>query len=163
MVSLHTLFSTLDGPDQDLIAAMRARPRAPITELSRITGMARGTVLNRLERLERSGAITGHGPEIGPGAAGAPVVAFTTLSIAQGSHDDLLEKLASLEEVLEVHVVTGSGDLLCRVAAASNDHLHEVLQRIVGMAGITRADSQLALSTPVSRTLADQVLARRRR
>ena len=56
-----------------------------------------------------------------------------------------------------MHVVTGEGDLLCRVAARSNDHLHEIFQRIVATDGVRRSESQLALHTAVSRTLADLV------
>ena len=59
----------------------------------------------------------------------------------------------AIPQVLEVHVVTGAGDLLCRVAARSNDHLHDVIQRIVRIDGAIRSQSQLALDTPVQRTL----------
>ena len=62
-----------------------------------------------------------------------------------------------MPEVLEVHVVTGQGDLLCRLAARSNDHLHELIQGIVGIEGVVRTDSQLALHTPFRRTQADLV------
>ena len=157
------LFDRLDASDQALLAALRAQPRASITNLARITGFARGTVQTRLDRLVQRGAVRGFGPDLDPVLVGAPVMAFTTLSISQGSHDDLIDLLAAVEEILDVHVITGSGDLLCRVVASSNDHLHDVLQQIVRMPGVTRADSQLALSTPVSRTLADQLLARRQR
>ena len=56
---------------------------------------------------------------------------FTTLEIAQGSDDQILAGLADIGEVLEVHAVTGPGDLHLRVVARSNEHLHDVLQRIL--------------------------------
>ena len=148
-----------DRPDLLLIAAMRANPRATITNLSRVTGMARATVQSRLRRLEAEGVVTGHGPDLSPAASGYGVSSFTTLSIAQGRHDDVVDALRAMPEVLEVHVVTGSGDLLCRIAARSNDHLHELLQTIVAMPEVGRAETQLALSTPIHRTLADLVAA----
>ena len=150
-----------DPPDLLLISTMRSNPRATITNLARITGMARATVQSRLRRLEEVGVITGHGPDLSPAASGFSVTAFTTLSIAQGRHDDVVEALQATAEVLEVHVVTGSGDLLVRIAARSNDHLHELLQTIVAMPEVGRAETQLALSTPVNRTLADLVAATR--
>lgn len=150
-----------DPPDLWLIAAMRTNGRATITTLARITGMARATVQTRLRRLESEGVITGHGPDLSPSAVGFGVTAFTTLSIAQGRHDDVVDALRATPEVLEVHVVTGSGDLLVRIAARSNDHLHELLQRIVAKPEVARAETQLALSTPVDRTLADLVTATR--
>lgn len=147
----------LDRTDVLLVARMRANPRATITMLSRLTGLARATVHTRLQRLEAEGVITGYGPDLDPVASGYGVVAFTTLSIVQGHHDDVVARLAEIPEVLEVHVVTGSGDLLCRLGARSNDHLHELLQGIVARPEVGRAETQLALSTPVSRTVADLV------
>lgn len=148
-----------DSTDVLLISRMRANPRATITTLSRLTGLARATVQARLRRLEAERVITGYGPDLDPAASGYGVVAFTTLSIVQGHHDDVVERLAQIPEVLEVHVVTGSGDLLCRVGAQGNDHLHELLQVIVAMPEVGRAETQLALSTPVSRSIADLVAA----
>jgi DNA-binding Lrp family transcriptional regulator len=79
----------LDPLDLALLTALRASPRAGILELSRAVGVARATVQSRLERMERTGVITGYGPDINVAAAGYPVQAFVTLEIAQGA----LEKL----------------------------------------------------------------------
>ncbi len=149
----------IDSTDERLIAALRQNGRASITELARVTGAARGTVQSRLERLVRRGAITGFGPDLDAAAVGFPVTAFTTLSIRQGGHDSLVRRLTDVPEVLSIHVVTGSSDLLCRLAARSNDHLHDLLQSIVAMPEVGRAESQLALSTLLERPLAGLVSA----
>lgn len=160
MENLMYLTRGLDEADARLIVALRRRSRASITELARMTGMARGTVQTRLQRLHDRGAIVGHGPDLAASKIGYSVVAFATLSISQGGHDALIERLRSIPEVLEVHVITGSGDLLCRIAAQSNDHLHELIQMVVAMPEVSRTDTQLALSSPISRTLADLLVAR---
>ena len=152
----------IEAPDTLLIATMRANPRATITMLSQMTGMARATVQSRLRRLEDARVIVGYGPDLDASASGYGVSAFTTLSIVQGSHDDVVARLAEIPEVLEVHVVTGSGDLLCRLGAGSNDHLHELLQKVVAWPEVGRAETQLALSTPVNRTVADLIASKRR-
>ena len=59
--------------------------------------------------------------------------------------------------MLEVHAVTGPGDLHLRIVASSNDHLHDVLQRVLALPGITRTTTQLALHTPFERSVADLV------
>ncbi len=144
-----------DQSDWRLISALRSNGRSSVTELAKQTSMARSTVQLRLSRLESEGVITGYGPDLAPARAGFGVTAFTTLSIVQGSHDRVVSNLRAIAEILEVHVVTGEGDLLCRIAARSNDHLHELLQLIVAMPEVGRADSQLALSSPVAKTIAD--------
>lgn len=147
----------IDDADRTLIAAIRRHGRVSNSELSRITNMARGTVQSRIDRLTQKGVITGWGPDLDPRATDRSVVAFTTLSIAQGAHERVVAALDQIPDVLEVHVVTGGGDLLCRVAARSNDHLHELIQQIVAEDGVLRSESQLALHTPISRTLADLI------
>ena len=51
--------------------------------------MARGTVQARLDRMERTGVITGWGPDISPEAIGYGVTAFVTIQIAQHSGRDM--------------------------------------------------------------------------
>ncbi len=103
--------------------------------------------------------IVGYGPDIDPAAAGLGVLAFTTLAISQGSHNRVVAHLRTIPEILEIHTVTGSGDLLVRIVARSNDHLHLVLQRVVSSPDVNRTETQLALSSTVLRTLADLVRA----
>lgn len=143
----------LDDLDRRLIGAIDADPKVSHARLSRDLGIARGTVTTRLDRLERDGVIVGYGPSIDPAAAGLGVLAFCTLEIAQGTHAATTGAIAAIDEVVEIHTVTGPGDLLVRVVARSNDHLHDVLQRITHIAGVRRSQSQLALATSLSRTV----------
>ena len=145
----------LDQLDLGIIAALRRHPRISMVDLARELGIARGTAYSRLDRLEGAGVITGHGPDVDPTCVGLDVLAFCTLEISQGSHDVTVAALASIAQILEVHTVTGSGDLHCRVIARSNDHLHTVLQQIAAIPTVLRSQTQLALSTVYERTIAD--------
>ncbi len=145
----------IDETDQRIIVALRKRPRASVSELSRSLSLARGTVHTRLDRLEHRGVVTGYGPDLNLAAAGYPVRAFTTLSIAQGHHDRVVDQLQSIPQILEVHTITGPGDLLVKIAARSNDHLHDVLQIISSITEVSHSTTQLALASPVLRSGAD--------
>lgn len=141
----------LDNLDRQLIGELRSNPRSSLTSLAKRTGVARGTVYSRLDQLESTGVITGYGPEIDAASAGFSVLAFCTLEIEQGSHDATTSELAKLTEILEIHTVTGEGDLLVRIVATSNDHLHELIQTMSTIPTIARTQTQLALATTVSR------------
>ncbi len=119
--------------------------------------MARGTVQSRLDRLIERGIITGFGPDIEAAAAGYDVRAFTTLSIAQGRHDRTIQHLSSIPEVLEIHTVTGAGDLLLKIVATTNEDLHRILQEISALDEVSHTETQLALATPLLRTVADLI------
>jgi DNA-binding Lrp family transcriptional regulator len=137
--------------DLALLGALAGATRPNVLELSRRLGQARNTVQARIDRLQSSGVITGYAPMIDLPALGYTVVAFTTLEIAQGQEGAVLDGLAIIPEVLETHKITGPGDLLCRIVARTNDHLHDVLERILQLPGIARTTSALALVSPIQR------------
>jgi DNA-binding Lrp family transcriptional regulator len=144
----------LDSLDVDLMRALRERPRSGVLELSRVLGVARGTVQARLDRLERTGIITGYGPDIDLVAAGYPVQAFVSLEIAQGALDDVTAALTALPAVVEAYATTGSSDVLCRLAAASHEELRDALLTLDRSAAVARSTSVVVLSVVVApRTL----------
>ena len=140
----------IDPLDAALIDLLAAEPRVGVLEASRRLGVARGTVQARLDRMRDRGVITGYGPEVDPAALGYEVTAFITLEIRQaGGHDPVAERLAAIPEVLEVHTITGAGDMLCRVVARTNADLQRVLDAIVSAEGVVRSSTLISLATQV--------------
>jgi DNA-binding Lrp family transcriptional regulator len=140
----------IDSLDAGIIELFAAEPRIGVLEASRRLKVARGTVQARLDRLHARGAVTGYGPDVDPEAIGYGVTAFVTLEIRQaGGHDPLAERLALIPEILEVHTMTGAGDMICRVVARTNADLQRVIDAIVATAGVVRASTVIALATPV--------------
>lgn len=159
--TLNVVTRPLDDIDLRLLDALRRAPHAAVSELAATVGVARGTFYSRIDRLEREGVVTGYGPDIDTVRAGLSVLAFTVLEIAQGSHESTIELLVDIHEIVDIHTITGQGDLLCRIVARSNDHLHEVLQRIAHIETVMRSQTQLALSSPHQRGVLDALLAQR--
>jgi DNA-binding Lrp family transcriptional regulator len=154
MVPLYTMTTTsrgrVDPLDAALIELLATEPRVGVLEASRRLRVARGTVQARLERLQARGVITGYGPDVAPAALGYEVTAFITLEIRQaGGHDPVAERLAEIPEVLELHTITGAGDMLCRVVARSNADLQRVLDAIVSTDGVVRSATVISLATQV--------------
>ena len=146
---LCILASEIDDLDARLIAALAAAPRAAVLDLARRLGVARGTVQARLDKLQRRGVITGFGPDLSARALGYGVVAFTTIEIVQGRLADVVAHLRAIPEVLEAHATTGPGDLHCRLAARSNEHLQDVINRVLDVGGIARTETHVALSEQI--------------
>jgi DNA-binding Lrp family transcriptional regulator len=140
----------VDALDLALLTALRENPRAGVLEISRIVGVARATVGSRLQRLEDRGVVTGYGPDLGLEAAGYEVQAFITLEIAQGSLDGVAADLSAIPGVLEAFATTGSGDVLCKVAAASHSDLQATLLELNRSAFVSRSTSVVVLSTIVA-------------
>ncbi len=137
-----------DPLDARLVLLLAAEPRIGVLECSRRLGVARATVQSRLDRMQRRGVIRGFGPDLDPAALGYGVTAFVTLEIRQGrGHDVVARHLAGIPEVLELHTVTGQGDLLCRIVARSNQDLQRVIDQVVADPDIVRTSTLIALST----------------
>src|SRR5215467_6190696 len=154
MVALYIMTTSyaepIDELDAALIELLTAEPRVGVLEASRRLRVARGTVQARLDRMHERGVITGYGPDVDPAALGYEVTAFITLEIRQvGGHDPVAERLAAIPEVLEVHTITGAGDMLCRVVARTNADLQRVIDSIVSAEGVVRSSTVIALATPV--------------
>jgi DNA-binding Lrp family transcriptional regulator len=145
---------TLDDLDLLLLRLLDENPRAGVLELSRLAGVARATVTARMQRWQAAGVVTGYGPELDLEAAGFPVQALATLEIAQGQLSEISEFLSSLPGVIEAYATTGTGDVVCRLAAASNADLQDLLLRLNESEAIRRSTSVVILSTVVrSRTI----------
>jgi DNA-binding Lrp family transcriptional regulator len=152
-----------DRLDAALVHALHRAPRTGVLELSRVLGVARGTVQARLDRLLRRGLLR-LSPQVDPAALGYPVTAFLTLELHQDTgRDAVTEQLSGIPQVLEAHTTTGAGDLLVRVVARDNTHLQEVIDAVVATPAVARTSTVIALQDVVRhRTLPllDQAVGR---
>ncbi|WP_182262841.1 Lrp/AsnC family transcriptional regulator [Rhodococcus sp. UFZ-B548] len=139
----------LDAVDLALLDAMHKHPRAGALELSRQVKVARATVQARSKRMEDAGVIAGYVPHVNLAAAGFGVQAFVTLQIAQGALDTVTAELEAIPGVLEAFATTGSGDVLCRIAAASHEDLQTTLLELNRSGVATRSISVMVLSVVV--------------
>ena len=151
----------LDSLDARLLLLLTDEPRLSVLECSRRLDVARGTVQARLNKLIERGVLTGFPPALDLAAMGYELTAFASVEIAQGRRTEVIDGLASINEVCEVHATTGGGDLLVRMVARSNADLQRVTDDLVNVEGVQRVSSSIALSTPIPsriRPLLEQLL-----
>ncbi len=87
-------------------------------------------------------------PHPDPSHFGFPVVAFCSLTINQDlGHDAVVEALAEIPELIEIHTVSGSSDLMARIAARSNPDLQRVLDAMIATRTVLRSSSVIVLNT----------------
>lgn len=139
----------VDDLDVRILQLFTDEPRVGVLEASRRLGVARGTAQVRIDRMIAAGVIRTFAPTVDPAALGYRVTAFATLEIRQGARDRVAAHLAQIPEVLEVHTITGPGDLLCRIVSRDNDDLQRVIDDLVGDEDILRTSTLIALTTVV--------------
>lgn len=139
----------LDRLDAGILRLLHDEPRIGVLEMSRRLGVARGTVQARLDKMIDRGVISGFGPDVDLAALGYGVMAFTTIEVVQGRIGDVITPLQAIPEVLEVHSIAGQGDLLLRLAARSNEHLMDLLERILSIEDIARTSTAIGLARQI--------------
>lgn len=143
---LYTLHM-IDALDRSLLRLLHEEPQVGVLGAARRLKVARGTVQARLDKLRNRGVIASESPSLSPAAMGFPVMAFCTLAIAQRQgHDPVIEHLSAIPEVLEVHTITGEGDLWIRIVGRDNGDLQRVIDDVLATESVVRSSTVIALS-----------------
>ncbi|WP_240630232.1 Lrp/AsnC family transcriptional regulator [Specibacter cremeus] len=137
--------STLDPLDVRLVLALIDDPRAQVSELAELLGVARNTVQSHLRRLQRGGVLRNGGRDVDLAAVGYDVVAFITVEVTHRDLDGVIAALRAVPQVLEVFEISGRGDVWCRVAARDVHHLQVALRQILRIKGVIRTETSLGL------------------
>ena len=141
--------NSLDPTDLRILLELIKDPRIQIGELSEILGIARNTAQSRVRRMLRSGLLHDGGREIDLEAVGYDVVAFVTIEVNHRELDGVVGALRLIPQVLEVHEISGRGDVWCRVVATDTHNLQAALRSILRIKGVIRTETVLALHTHI--------------
>lgn len=142
--NLHFM-QPLDSTDRRILLAWSSAVRRSASSIAGLLGMGRNTVQSRLSRLE--GEVLGPlDRRIPPAALGYGLLSFVELHVDQRHLDTICQSLAEIPEVLEAHGLTGSADILVRVAAANAEELFRVHGQLLHIKGVQRADSALSMA-----------------
>lgn len=135
----------LDRTDLDLLDALTADPRATVVALAEKLGLSRNTVQARMARLEQSGVFLSFERSLSPAVLGFPLQAFVSISVRQTELPRIISELARIPEVVQAHGLSGSVDLLTRVACRDARHLFDTDARILSIEGVERTETSLAM------------------
>src|SRR5258705_2493154 len=97
----------LDDIDTRLIARLRENARAPVAELARALGLSRTTVQSRLERLERSGVITGYTVRLSDAHQRGMIHAYVMLTVLPKAAAGVVAAIRKMPAVRLLQSVSG--------------------------------------------------------
>ena len=109
----------LDPLDERILAELTANARIAHIELGAKINLSRNAVRQRIERLERDGAIQGY-----------------TVLLGESRRP----------EVVQCEVLSGEFDLMLRVNAATPERVHLVWKEIAAMSGVENTVTSFVLS-----------------
>jgi len=137
----------LDNLDRRLLALLRENARSSIAALAKELGVARGTVQNRLARLERDGTVVGYSVRLKPQVEEHRIRALMTIAVEGNRVDTVIASLRGDPAVGALHSTNGRWDIVAELRADSLASFDQVLGRIRQLEGISSTETSLLLST----------------
>lgn len=137
--------SVLDRTDLDILDALSADPRTTVVALAERLRLSRNTIQARMTRLEQSGVFLPYERSFSPAVLGFPLQAFVSIGVRQTELPRITVELARIPEVLQAYGLSGSIDILARVACRDARHLFDTDARILSIDGVERTETSLAM------------------
>jgi DNA-binding Lrp family transcriptional regulator len=141
----------MDELDRKLIDALREDARRPTAELARALGLSRTTVQSRLERLERTGVVTGYTVRLSDTHERGQIHAYVLITLAPRQAPSVIAAVRAIPAVRLLQSVSGQFDLIAVVAAPSVADMDRVIDAIGVLDGVERTTSSIVLSTKLDR------------
>ena len=138
---------SMDATDQQLLSLLRKDARASIATLAQKLGVSRGTVTNRITRLEDTGIIVGYTVRLRPDAEPNEIRAWMSIAVEGNETRAVIANLLGEPGVASLHDTNGRWDLLAELRAANLSELSQVLERIRLVRGISSTETSIHLQT----------------
>jgi Lrp/AsnC family leucine-responsive transcriptional regulator len=138
----------LDPIDHQIIELLSENARRTMADIGDKVGLSASAVTRRIERLEKSGVISGYTVVIDHRKAGRPIQAFTEVRFA-GTADlrEIKEAAAQLPEVQAVFTTAGDPDALVWVQVPDVERLGQVIEKLRRGGRVTGTKTLIVLDT----------------
>jgi DNA-binding Lrp family transcriptional regulator len=137
----------MDSLDHRLIGLLRTNARSTVATLAHKLGVSRGTVKNRITRLEDDGVITGYTVRLKPDSQPNEIRAWTSIAVEGNQMRKVIAALLGEPGVASVHDTNGRWDLLAEIRSSNLTELGQVLERLRLIKGIGATETSIHLMT----------------
>lgn len=137
----------MDTLDLKLLALLRTNARASVATLAHKLGVSRGTISNRIARLEDQGVIVGYTVRLRPDTEADQITAWMNIAVEGNQTRVVISSLLGEPGVASLHDTNGRWDLLAELRASQLSELAEVLERVRLIKGIANTETSIHLQT----------------
>lgn len=140
-----------DTIDHRLLTLLRADAREPVAVLARKLALARSTVQERIDRLEKQGVIAGYTIREGGTYTDRQILAHVMISVDPKMSASVTSDLKKMPEVRSLAAISGAFDLMAELAAETTARIDAVLDAIGHLKGVQKTMSSIVLSVKFER------------
>lgn len=148
----------MDMIDRKILATLQAEGRLSVTDLADRVGLSPTPCARRMARMEAEGIITGYTARVDAAKLGYGITVFVFVELERQSQktvQDFERAIQRFPEVMECHLMTGSRDILLKIATSDLRAFDEFLENsLMRVEGIRSTRTSFSLRTMVSREIA---------
>jgi len=137
----------MDDLDHKLLGLLRADARASAAALAKTLRVSRGTVQNRIARLQASGVIQAFTVRTRAALEDNRVRAIMTIAIEGERGRAVVQALRGLPEVAAIHTTNGRWDLVVELDTGTLSEFSRLLDQIRTVDGIAATETSILLAT----------------
>ena len=137
----------MDDTDRQLIALLRKDARMSVATLALKLGVSRGTVTNRLRKLEDEHVVVGFTVRLRPDAEPNHIRAWMNVLVDGNQTRAVIASLLGEPGVEALHDTNGRWDLLAELRAETMAQLSQLLERVRLIKGIANTETSILLAT----------------
>ncbi|MDE2440129.1 MAG: Lrp/AsnC family transcriptional regulator [Betaproteobacteria bacterium] len=137
----------MDTLDRQLIGLLRQNARTSVATLAHKLKVSRGTVTNRIAKLENEGVIVGYTVQLRPDSQPNEIRAWMSIVVAGNEMRSVIASLLGEPGVAALHDTNGHWDLLAELRAENLNELSEILERIRLIRSIQTSETSIHLAT----------------
>jgi len=139
---------SIDEIDTQILELLQAHGRMQRNTMADKVGLSVSAVSERMRKLEERGVISGYHAEVDAKRLHFDITAFIRVTV-DGSeyYDTFLDAACAMEEVLELHSITGEGSHVMKVRTKNTTALERFLSRVQAIPGVSGTTTSIVLSS----------------
>jgi len=110
----------IDNIDRKILRMLQENSKITNSYLSKQIGLSPAPTLERVRKLEKKGIISGYHAQLNLSKIGLGVSTFVLVSLKEHNKKNInifLDKINKVENVIECHHITGTGDFILKVVS----------------------------------------------
>lgn len=134
--------------DKKILRLLQEDSRRPFRQIATDLKISEPTLYNRVKKLQEEMIIEGFTTIINPDSVGFPYLAFIMLTVEPSKEEEITNKLSSLPEILELHLLFGEKNILLKMRSQDINAIRNFINNgIRSMDGILKIESYLSMKT----------------
>ena len=141
----------LDTIDRKILEILQSNAKITNANLATKIGLSPAPTLERVKKLENTGVIKSYHAMLDTDTVGLGVSTFVMVSLKGHNKDNIdkfIQSIEEIEEIIECHHVTGSGDFILKIISSDiSSYQRLMLEKVSNIDVVDNMQSMVILST----------------